>query len=65
MVVCALCFAAVSATKNVAQPINYILKVEQSECKMYTKKILGFDVEKHCLLTMLEAQRCSILLHQP
>ena len=46
------------ATKNVAQSINYKIKLKQSEFKWYAKKILGFerfsskirDIENNCLL---------------
>ena len=51
------------ATKNVAQSINYKIKLKQSEFKWYAKKILGFvrfvskirDVEKNGLLTVLNS----------
>ena len=50
-----------NATKNVAQSINYKVKLKQSEFKWYAKKILGFehllskirDIEKNCLLRIL------------
>ena len=45
---------------NVAQSMNYSLKLEQSGFKWHAKKILGFerflskigDIEKNCLLMM-------------
>ena len=48
------------ATKNVAQSINYKIKLKQSELKWYAKTILGFerflskirDIEKNCPLIL-------------